>query len=781
MNRKYLIILITLFSNFAFSQSWDWAETFAATQDVFSFGVAADDTQVVAVGWVSSSTTFGTGTNSEIPAGFGGEDAFIAKYNLDGSLAWVKRIGSAQNDRALSVAIDTKGDIFVSGQFCGTMEIDAITLTSIGSTSGTCVSSYFILKLDSNGTASWAKAVGSVDQGSRATAITLDNQDNVYVTGDVGGIVNIGPSTIGVAGKTAGFLAKYGNFGNEIWAVDFKDDFNSLGLAVATSESGKVAVTGEYKRNVVIGGTTFPGNSPTWGDYFVASYNSDGSFLWASTGNGTYRDQGNGLAFDNADNLYVTGAFSNELVIPTGTLQSVGTGTTAATSNGGRDIFLIKYNSAGQIAWANQFGNTGLQLSYDLFLKDNKEIILSSASAGDLKLGNDLIQSEGVLDILLTGFDTDGNYIWSKNTGGIDNDYCTSFTMTSDGFGYATGYFRRAIDFDGDMVSSRARSDGFLARLFPRVDVTINVDSSIICENSRNDFSVTTPESGIQFLWEFDGGNPSTSRATNPSILYDVPGMYDVRLTIVGPNDSTKKVFENYVVVKENPSINLGNDSIVCPGDFFPITFGQAFSEYLWSNGNNTNTITTDQNINYWLEVTDEFGCKDRDSIEIAFQPQPDIGLGEDTTVCIGATIILGSDLTFENYSWSNGSSNPEITVFSNGSYQLTVTDQLDCMWSDTIVVDYEVCTSVEDKMNSNEVTLYPNPTSDKVSLEIHSNLLNKDLEFEVIDIFGRRVISKRKVINKSEVVDFSTLQAGIYFIQFTIEKGYFIKKVVLQ
>ena len=49
--------------------------------------------------------------------------------------------------------------------------------------------------------------------------------------------------------------------------------------------------------------------------------------------------------------------------------------------------------------------------------------------------------------------------------------------------------------------------------------------------------------------WEFPGGTPDTSREENPLILYDVPGKYDVTLTVIKGDDTSTSYMPEYITV----------------------------------------------------------------------------------------------------------------------------------------------------------------------------------------------------------------------------------------
>ncbi len=69
-----------------------------------------------------------------------------------------------------------------------------------------------------------------------------------------------------------------------------------------------------------------------------------------------------------------------------------------------------------------------------------------------------------------------------------------------------------------------------------------------------DDFSMLSHE-GATWLWDFQGGSPSSSTIRNPKVVYYEPGLYDVTLTVTNPNGSSTKSIEGMIQVLQ-PEIN---------------------------------------------------------------------------------------------------------------------------------------------------------------------------------------------------------------------------------
>ena len=134
----------------------------------------------------------------------------------------------------------------------------------------------------------------------------------------------------------------------------------------------------------------------------------------------------------------------------------------------------------------------------------------------------------------------------------------------------------------------------------------------------------------------------------------------------------------NNITVDCNTTIDISAD------------MGVASATYLWSTGENTQTITVGPGT-YWVEATNSLNCSIiSDTIYIVGSPSQSIDLGPDVGICLGNQAYLtptinGGTAPF-NYLWSNASILNSIEV-GPGTYDLVVTDAMGCMAYDTIEV----------------------------------------------------------------------------------------------
>ncbi|MBE0639657.1 MAG: PKD domain-containing protein, partial [Bacteroidales bacterium] len=142
--------------------------------------------------------------------------------------------------------------------------------------------------------------------------------------------------------------------------------------------------------------------------------------------------------------------------------------------------------------------------------------------------------------------------------------------------------------------------------------------------------------------WNF--GDPASgihnmSTLLNPYHIFTAPGNYLVTAKLFSGVSTID--LEVAVEIFPAPDIDLGADTLICGNSPIVLGPGYSFESYLWQDGSTDSTYTVTESGLYWLEVTNEFGCTGRDSINVTIVPTPVVWLGNDTTLCIGETLLL--------------------------------------------------------------------------------------------------------------------------------------------
>ena len=133
---------------------------------------------------------------------------------------------------------------------------------------------------------------------------------------------------------------------------------------------------------------------------------------------------------------------------------------------------------------------------------------------------------------------------------------------------------------------------------------------------------------------------------------------------------------------------NIGNDTAYCTSFTRALSIGVANVGYRWSTGATTAGIIVSAPGLYWGQDSNICGVK-RDTVILTQNTPPVVNLGNDTTLCVGSTLVLNDTSTNANFLWNTNATTSSINVTTSGTYWLQVT-QRNCPAADTILVTFQ-------------------------------------------------------------------------------------------
>lgn len=299
-----------------------WSRRFGSTGTDRALTIGADGSNnLVFAGYMVGSVDFGGGPLSSA----GLADVFLVKYSPAGGHVWSKRFGGASSDVPLGIAVTGGGDIAVTGYFQGTANFGGMNQTSAGG------NDIFAATYDANGRETWSEAWGNTGD-DRGTAIAIDSQGSVIVTGSFTGDVDFGGGRILNTGGCDIFLAKYSSNGMHVWSRGFGTTgaVGDAANAVAVDGSNNVLLTGSIVGSVDFGGGALASNGSY--DVFIAKFRPDATHVWSKRYGALYDDHGWGIAADSTGNVLSAGDF----------YQSVNFGGGALVNEAGTDSYIVK-------------------------------------------------------------------------------------------------------------------------------------------------------------------------------------------------------------------------------------------------------------------------------------------------------------------------------------------------------------------------------------------------------------------------------------------------------
>ena len=367
---------------------------------------------------------------------------------------WTITLGSSDFDVGHSVAVDSSGDIYLTGQFNGTVDFDPGPDTDYHTAAPH--NNAYLTRFNSDGTYVWTKVIHTTDS-STGDGVAVDPSGNIYFTGDFEGTADFDPGD-GVDSRIASsgnenmsdiFLTKINADGSYAWTKTIGGPDDDEARSVALDSIGNIYIAGHFSGTVDFDSDGLGDSHSSTGsvDVFLTKINLDGSYGWTKTIPGTVDPpfQTVNVALDNGNNIYIAGYFTN-----TGDFDP-GPGVDNHTSAGQGDMFLTRINSDGSYGWTKTFGGSsddGKYSSVAVDASDNVYVAGTFSNTVDFDpdpVTTDFHTSAGSDDIFITKINADQSYGWTYTIGGTGTDYGLSNTTDSFGNIYVTGAVDRDI------------------------------------------------------------------------------------------------------------------------------------------------------------------------------------------------------------------------------------------------------------------------------------------------------------------------------------------------
>ena len=673
---KTVLILLAFFTSISLKSyeqtpDWTWAKKITGNNYVHSSGITTDRNGNVIVAGNSpfSSITF----NNLI---FSNDGCFLAKYDSNANIKWVKNINPNSNTNITCVNCDSTGNIYITGFFSSSNFIfGGVTYTNVG------LEDFFIAKLDSSGNELWASTVGGINS-DMAYGVTTDKQGNILITGEfssptlfLGNLIINNTST----SYSNIFIAKLNTSGNFLWANSFGGNFNDIGANIVTDYLNNVYISGGFNSASIVFGNTSINNSstnplPNDYDIFIAKFNTSGNPLWAKSITNNFWSSYNSLAADKYGNVYLTGNFE-ESSISFGNIQINN------TSLIGSDFFIVKYDNNGNILWVKSGGGNKWDYSNGISIDKSGYIYIAGEFMSPvLSFGNITLINSGNYDVFVVGYDSSGNVASAKNAIGISDDNCDGIATDFFGNIYITGgYDSPILTFGSNNLLNGNYDNVFIAKLSnpcklqPPI-ITVN-GSTTFC---TGDSVKLTSSNAASYLW--------SNSATSQSVIIKTSGVYWVEISDTNGCKARDSIIINKLPL---PYLNIGNDTVICKDQIIPFTInaGNNNYSYIWNTGDIGQSITVSNSGIYIVTATDINNCQNTDTIKVTFKPSLKINLGNDSIICPDESITLSVGSGYDYYHWSNGSTLNNLIINKAGLYSITVGKD-GCVASDEILIN---------------------------------------------------------------------------------------------
>lgn len=825
MKKIPLLSFLILFVLNANAENCFWAKHGLGYYDETATAIATDGSgNVYGAGYFSSSSlnldSMFVLTNH---GSFQSKDVYIIKYTPDGSALWAKNFGSDLDDECYGITTDAADNIYITGQFQGdSIMFDSYVLHNqvLGN------QAFFIAKLDSSGNTIWAKtALG--DHASWGYGVAVDATGASYVTGRFGSSsLDFGSVIIYNTDSTSGdfdiFIAKYNASGNISWAKDIRGSgWDDIGAGIATDAANNIFVTGSFNSDTLdFGGIKIPFSSGANEDGFIAKFDSGGNALWAHSTVSSGIQYSNGVASDGS-NVFITGLFDGN------TAQFGGT---TLTNYGSADIFIAKYDPAGNPLWANVAGGYGGDAGYGIAADASGNVYLTGMFTGTSAFfGIDTLHNTSSLneDVFIASYDAAGNLQWATSGRGD----CRGIAIAVNGVDkvFFTGDYQGASMVLGSDTLNNTNSNRWDMFVASTYTFSAAVSSTNVNCNGGNDGTISVILTGgatpFSYSWNTGDSTQSvfnltagiysvtvtdanecnitlTDTLTEPSadsakicmvtvdslsqyniIIWDKTGFTTVDSFIVYREISTA----NYQPIASIPFDSLSEFVDTVRTLYFPNTGDPNAGTYRYKiqahdTCGNYSLLSPYHNTIYFINNGGTFSWPQLYTIE------------NDTNPVI-SYVLLRDDSSNGNWHAISSVAGTQQTVSDPqySLYQNIASWRIETQWGITCTptrsTGYSASLSniyntslvgVNEQQQENSLIVYPNPSTGKFTIAFSGTVCSGDVQ--MVNMMGEKIYSGKLssgLNSKTQIT--CDVPSGIYFLQIAEGESVYVRKVIVK
>ena len=417
----FLLLLFNFSLSFAQAPDTLWTRVYGGTN--WDYGRSVQQTSDG--GYVIVGTTESSGNS----------DVYFIKTDADGDTIWTKTYGGADFSFGSSVQETFDGGYVIVGTTGWWSHI---------------LRDVYLIKTDINGDTIWTKTYGGGNSDwGRSVSQTSDS-----------GYVLVGTTSSFGAGWEDVYLLKVDRNGNTIWTKTFGGSDMDFGNSIAlTPDNG-----------YIIGGMSYSTTNGA-GDIYIIKTDQNGDTMWTQIYGDSSYEWGASIAVTSDNGYIVTGEKTmsgNINIIPKSRrLYSLTGQQLAPLKLQSIDVWILKLDTVGDTIWTRNYGGSERDYGYS---------VQQTNDGGYIIAGNTKSFGAGDYDIYLIKTDENGDSIWTKTYGGLNNDCGYSIQQTSD---------------DGYIVAGYTESFGagyydvWLLKIAPEPGITEEVRQSIRHTNYR--------------------------------------------------------------------------------------------------------------------------------------------------------------------------------------------------------------------------------------------------------------------------------------------------------
>ncbi len=311
----------------------------------------------------------------------------------------------------------------VAGEFIDQANFGSETYSSAGERD------IFLLKMEGSNIL-WSKQFGGMND-EVLHGMDVDSQGNIYMSLTFSEDINIFGNVFESFGGQDGILVKLSSTGEYLWAKQFGNESTDYLNTVTVNHNDEVIVTGKFYNSIIIEGTELISVGSS--DFFMVEYDNNGVLQYVEQGGGSSSDEITGIDVDESNNIFITGYFYGDVIFDGETI----------TSDSPTGIYLTKYDADCNFLWAKLIeGQKTLNQIFPASSNDGN-VFVAGNFKGEVDFGNGFTVSTGEfdIDIYYAKYDTNGNILFADSGGGTSSEAVVAVDSDEHGNFYLIGQY----------------------------------------------------------------------------------------------------------------------------------------------------------------------------------------------------------------------------------------------------------------------------------------------------------------------------------------------------
>jgi serine/threonine protein kinase len=414
------------------------------------------------------------------------QDVFVARLDPKGQVLWIRQFSGRGWQGAAGIASDLEGNVFVTGAFTGTMDFGGQRIVNAVGLD------VFLACLDAEGGLVWIKSFGRVSEKTvfsvgeqMVSGVVVDPEGNAIITGSFHGTMDFGGGEINSVGLSDVFLARFAPDGRLLWSKRFGDAQVQSSNGLAVDREGNIAIMGLFEGSIDFGDGAL--TSAGMQDGFVALFDAQGDIRWKQRFGGSGNQLSGPGTFDAAGHVIVVESFER-------------------TSESSAAFFITRFTPDGHLLWRRPFKGMERPALRNLAASPEGQILITGALQGTADFGDGPFSGLGGMDIILLGLGPDGALLGARRFGDAADQSGHAMAVDSVGNVFLAGPFMGTLDLGSGLMSSAGREDLFIARLAPPFERTRIAESD----------GCLPPLPGLVAWYPFDKPDPGAGMGSSP-------------------------------------------------------------------------------------------------------------------------------------------------------------------------------------------------------------------------------------------------------------------------